>query len=62
VLGEHMFVRSYCHLSPMAPSRNAVTRAGRPPGSTDGMVPAGGFPAVDLALGAFLAGFIEGEA
>jgi hypothetical protein len=26
------------------------------------MVPAGGFPAVDVALGAFLAGFIEGEA
>lgn len=35
---------------------------GKPPGSTNGRRPAGGYPEVPSALGAFLAGFIEGEA
>src|SRR3954467_5327840 len=45
----------------MAPSRNATARTGRPHGSTDGLMPPGGFPAVSPELGPFLAGFIEGE-
>lgn len=35
---------------------------GRPSGSTSGRVPSKGYPTVDPADGAFLAGFIEGEA
>jgi len=34
---------------------------GRPTGSTNGRIPAGGYPPVSDAFGAFLAGFIEGE-
>jgi hypothetical protein len=34
---------------------------GRPVGSTNGRVPAGGYPAVSPELGGFLAGYIEGE-
>jgi hypothetical protein len=35
---------------------------GRPVGSTDGRTPAGGYPEVSPTVGAFLAGFLEGEA
>jgi hypothetical protein len=40
---------------------SSQTRTGRPIGSTDGRKPAGGYPELTDELGAFLAGFIEGE-
>ncbi len=38
-----------------------ASRVGRPPGSKNGRIPEGGYPEVSAEVGAFLAGFIEGE-
>src|SRR5690349_10201532 len=39
-----------------------VTLIGRPPGSTDGVTPVGGFPDVNAEFGAFLAGSSKAKA